>query len=53
MPRHTTVPEVMAWLMQTGSPEAAAGLSRYGLPTERAFGISVAALRTHAKRIRR
>lgn len=45
------VPEVMTWLKQTGSPQAAAGLSRYGLPTDRAFGISVAALRTYAKRI--
>jgi len=51
MPRQTTVPDVMAWLKQTGSPKAAAGLSRYGLPTDRAFGISVAALRTYARRL--
>jgi 3-methyladenine DNA glycosylase AlkD len=51
MPQHTTVPEVMAWLKKAGSPQAAAGLSRYGLPTERAFGVSVAALRQYAKAI--
>jgi 3-methyladenine DNA glycosylase AlkD len=45
------VAEVMAWLAKTGSPQAAAGLSRYGLPTDHAFGISVAALRTYAKAI--
>jgi 3-methyladenine DNA glycosylase AlkD len=51
MPQQTTVSDVMAWLKKTGSPRAAAGLSRYGLPTDRAFGISVAALRAYAKRI--
>ena len=38
-------------MKKTGSPKAAAGLRRFGLPTDRAFGISVAALRTYAKRI--
>jgi 3-methyladenine DNA glycosylase AlkD len=49
--RQTTVGEVMAWLRQAGSPRAAAALSRYGLPTERAFGVAVGALRKHAKAI--
>ncbi len=32
--RHVrTVAEVVAWLKKTGSPEAAAKLARYGLPT--------------------
>ena len=51
MAQHTPLSEVMAWLKQSGSPEAAAGLARYGLPTDRAFGISIAALRAYAKRI--
>jgi 3-methyladenine DNA glycosylase AlkD len=42
---------VLAWLERTGSKRAAAGLARYGLPTEGAFGVSVAALRDQAKRI--
>ena len=44
-----TVPEVIEWLKRTGSPKAAAGLSRYGLPTENAYGIPVARLRKYAK----
>ena len=51
MQQHTSVAGVMAWLKTAGSPRAAAGLSRYGLPTERALGISVAALRKYAKAI--
>jgi len=53
MRQKTSVPEVMAWLKRTGSPKAAAGLARYGLPTDNAYGISVAALRAYAKRIGR
>lgn len=48
-----TVTEVVAWLKRTGSPKAAAGLARYGLPTDNAYGISVAALRAYAKQIGR
>jgi 3-methyladenine DNA glycosylase AlkD len=39
----------MAWLKRSGSPTAAAGLARYGLPTDKAFGISVGELRKYAK----
>lgn len=49
VPRVPTVPEVLAWLKRTGSPKAAAGLARYGLPTDNAYGISVATLRAYAK----
>jgi 3-methyladenine DNA glycosylase AlkD len=43
--------EVMAWLERSGSSKAVAGLARYGLPTDKAFGVSVAVLRAQAKRI--
>lgn len=43
--------EVMAWLERSGSAKAVAGLARYGLPTEKAYGVSVAVLRAQAKRI--
>lgn len=43
--------EVMAWLERSGSAKAVAGLARYGLPTDKAFGVSVAVLRAQAKRI--
>jgi 3-methyladenine DNA glycosylase AlkD len=46
-----SVPDVLAWLKKTGSPKAAAGLARYGLPTENAYGISVAVLQKYAKGI--
>jgi 3-methyladenine DNA glycosylase AlkD len=45
--------DVMAWLKRSGSAKAAAGLARYGLPTEKAFGVPVAVLRGQAKRIGR
>lgn len=51
VPKVPKVPEVLDWLRRTGSPAAAAGLSRYGLPTENAFGISVAVLQKYAKGI--
>ena len=47
----TTVQEVVAWLKRTGSPKAAAGLARYGLPTDNAYGIPVGTLRAQAKKI--
>jgi 3-methyladenine DNA glycosylase AlkD len=46
-----TVREVVAWLERSGSPNAAAALARYGLPTMNDYGISVAAFRQYAKAI--
>ena len=51
VPKVPKVPEVLAWLRKTGSPRAAAGLARYGLPTGKAFGIPVAVLQKYAKSI--
>lgn len=48
---HASVSQVIAWLGKAGSPKAAAGLARYGLPTENAYGISVGELRKYAKGI--
>lgn len=53
MYQKTTVTDVVAWLKRTGSPKAAAGLARYGLPTDNAYGISVGTLRQYAKTIGR
>ena len=50
-PPKTTVDNIVAWLKRTGSPKAAAGLARYGLPTTNAYGIPVGALRSYAKKI--
>ena len=46
-----TVASVMAWFERNGSPTAAAGLARYGLPTTNAYGISVGTLRARAKQL--
>lgn len=51
MYHQATVAEVVAWLQRTGSPGAAAGLARFGLPTQHAYGISVAVLHKYAKAI--
>jgi 3-methyladenine DNA glycosylase AlkD len=45
------VAEIIAWLKRTGSPKAAAGLGRYGLPARHAYGIPVAVLQKYAKAI--
>lgn len=53
MYQKTTATDVLKWLQQTGSPKAAAGLARFGLPTENAYGIAVGTLRQYAKAIGR
>ena len=50
-PSSVPLRDVIAWLVRSGSPKAAAGLARYGLPTDNAYGISVGTLRAYAKRI--
>lgn len=44
---------VIAWLVQSSSPAVRNGLERFAIPSDRAFGIPVAALRTEAKRLGR
>ena len=39
----------VAWLKAQGDPKFRAGLARYGLPTDKAFGVSVAAIQRYAK----
>ena len=51
VPRVPKVPEVVAWLERTGSRSGAEKLSRYGLPTDNAYGIPVAVLQRYAKSI--
>lgn len=45
----TTAAEAVAWLKARGNPKFRAGLARYGLPTEKAFGLSVATIKQYAK----
>src|SRR5688500_10406988 len=39
----------VAWLKAHGDPTLRDGLARYGLPTDRAFGLSVATIQKYAK----
>lgn len=44
---------VIAWLERTGTPAVRDGMTRFAIPSDKAFGISVAALRVEAKRLGR
>ncbi len=41
--------EVLAWLERQGTAAARAGMIRYGIPNQKAFGIAIGALQKHAK----
>lgn len=45
--------EVLAELKALGSEKNRAGMARYGIKTDRAFGVSIAALRPIARRLKR
>lgn len=44
-----TVPDILAWLEANGSAENIAGMSRFGINTEKAFGVGNAVLRPFGK----
>jgi len=43
--------EVLAWLRRTGTRRTVEGMARYGLPSDRAFGVTVGTMQAMAKRI--
>ncbi len=45
----TTAATAVAWLKSRGDPAFKAGLARYGLPTDKAFGVSMATIKHYAK----
>jgi hypothetical protein len=45
------VQAVLAWLKQNGTKAARDGMARFAIPSDRAFGISVGALRQQARRL--
>ena len=45
--------EVLAWLERKGTRRTVEGMARYGLPSDRAFGVPVGTMRVQAKRIGR
>lgn len=48
-----TAEEAVAWLRARGNAKARDALARYGLPTEKAFGLSVATIRQYARTLGR
>jgi len=50
-PPGADVKAVIAWLERTGTPAERDGMARYGLPSDRAFGISVGSLQKEAKQL--
>ena len=45
------VASVLAWLERKGSPQVRAGMARYAIPSDKAFGIPVGVLRQEGKRL--
>jgi 3-methyladenine DNA glycosylase AlkD len=45
--------DAVAWLRARGNPKFRDGLARYGLPTEKAFGVSVATIKQYARTLGR
>lgn len=50
-PVRTTAAQVLAWLKETGTEETRLGMTRYGIPNDRAFGVPVGQMRAHARSI--
>lgn len=48
-----TVPDILAWLEASGSADNIAGMSRFGINTEKAFGVGNTALRPFGKTLGR
>ena len=49
--RRATAVAAVAWLKAHGSEECRAGLARFGLPTEKAFGVPVGVIQTYGRAI--
>jgi len=48
-----TVPDILAWLEASGSADNIAGMQRFGIKTDKAFGVGNAALRPFGKTLGR
>lgn len=48
-----TAAEVVAWLRRTGTAANRAGMARYAIPSDRAFGVPVGVMQKEAKRLGR
>jgi 3-methyladenine DNA glycosylase AlkD len=50
-PLQHQVDEVLSWLERSGSKAGREGMARFAIPSDKAFGVSVGALRQQAKRL--
>lgn len=50
-PLQVQVDDVLEWLKRTGSKAGRDGMARFAIPSDKAFGISVGALRQQARRL--
>jgi 3-methyladenine DNA glycosylase AlkD len=50
---NVTADDAVAWLRARGNARFRDGLARYGLPTERAFGVSVATIKQYGRQLGR
>lgn len=46
-----TADDILAWLKCQGTAETVAGMTRYGIPNDRAFGVPMGMMKAHAKRL--
>jgi 3-methyladenine DNA glycosylase AlkD len=46
-----TAAEVLGWLQRTGTAATVAGMTRYGIPNDRAFGVPMGEMQKYAKRL--
>jgi 3-methyladenine DNA glycosylase AlkD len=49
--RGSGVKSALAWLEENGTRQVRDGMARYGIPSTRAFGVSVGALKSYAKQL--
>lgn len=52
-PVEELLPEALGWLQRNADPEVRAGMARYAIPSDHAFGIPVGELRRYAKELGR
>ncbi|MGV3620395.1 MAG: DNA alkylation repair protein [Archangium sp.] len=48
-----SVDEVVAWIRKSADPKVKAGMARYGIPSDRAFGIPMGVMKKKAKELGR
>ena len=45
------VADIVSWLKRNGTKSTRDGMARYGIPSDKAFGVSVGAMKKYAKQL--